>query len=275
MAEAHEKADVDESIRQLGLCAADSRAAISVSAVGRLAADDEVLPGSNEPGTIVKKVHLIRHGEGAHNVAQREWRAQPDWDGVSEPYTMVTDPGMRYLDPELTALGVSQARDLQRRTAPLAPEVLVLSPMRRALQTGLLAFEQHLDEGRLLAVATDLCHECGGKHTCDRRSAKADLQASFPAVDFSLLTTEEDPYWGDGLSREPLVQLAGRAAKFVAWLHERPERHIAVSAHSAILLAVMNAGLMVEAPEAKTWLATGEMRTFMISFTEKPSEKQG
>ena len=31
-----------------------------------------------------KTLYLIRHGEGYHNVAQREWRAQPDWDGVSD-----------------------------------------------------------------------------------------------------------------------------------------------------------------------------------------------
>ena len=31
------------------------------------------------PGS--KHVHFIRHGEGHHNVVQREWRAKPDWDG--------------------------------------------------------------------------------------------------------------------------------------------------------------------------------------------------
>jgi hypothetical protein len=36
-------------------------------------------------------VHFIRHGEGHHNAAQREWRARAGWDGVSEPYTLDTD----------------------------------------------------------------------------------------------------------------------------------------------------------------------------------------
>ena len=81
-------------------------------------------------------VHFIRHGEGAHNVAQREWRADPQWDGSSEPYTLDTDPDYRFHDAVLTPTGEAQARELQARTQALAPELLVVSPMRRAVQTG-------------------------------------------------------------------------------------------------------------------------------------------
>ena len=45
-----------------------------------------------------------RHGEGAHNVAQREWRAAGK---ASEPYTVQNDPTGRYVDAELTPAGLA------------------------------------------------------------------------------------------------------------------------------------------------------------------------
>ena len=115
-----------------------------------------------------KTVYWIRHGEGHHNVAQREWRADPQWDGVSEPYTLDNDGGMRYADATLTPKGEEQARSLQQQVAGLAPELLIVSPMRRATQTGLLAFQQHVQSGGLKALALELCHERAGRHTCDK-----------------------------------------------------------------------------------------------------------
>ena len=103
-------------------------------------------------------------------------------------------------DAQLTDLGKEQARDLQGRTAALGGvEVLVVSPMRRAIQTGLLAFEEQVARG-LPVVATEAAHEIAGRHTCDCRLPLADLAAQFPTVDFSGVGSEEDPFWGDGRS---------------------------------------------------------------------------
>ena len=54
-----------------------------------------------------KKVHFVRHGEGYHNVAQREWR-QASKPG--EPYTIDTDPEFKFIDALLTPAGVEQVR---------------------------------------------------------------------------------------------------------------------------------------------------------------------
>ena len=69
--------------------------------------------------------------------------------------------------------------------------------------TGLIAFDKHV-AGGLRVVAHELAHEQAGKHTCDKRLARGALAAQFGAVDFALLETEDDPYWGDGRTREPL-----------------------------------------------------------------------
>ncbi len=47
---------------------------------------------------------------------------------------------------------------------------------------------------------------------------------------------QEDPFWGDGLVREPLEAVARRASELIAALWARPEKHIAVAAHSTILV---------------------------------------
>ena len=156
-------------------------------------------------------------GEGVHNVAQREWRAKADWDGTTEPYTLDTDPNLFYIDAELNDKGRGQATALQSRTAALRPAVLVVSPMRRATATGLLAFEAHVQRRALPVLAHELCHERAGRHTCDKRLDRTALAAAYPLVDYEqldpakahrLVPSEADPYWGDGLTREPWEDLA-------------------------------------------------------------------
>ena len=121
-------------------------------------------------------------GEGFHNVAQREWRANPEWDGKSEPYTLDNDAEYRYIDAELNDKGRGQAIDLQQQTALLQPQLLVVSPMRRATQTGLLAFAPHIERKELPVLAHELCHERAGKHTCDNRLGKTRLAELYPTV---------------------------------------------------------------------------------------------
>jgi len=231
-------------------------------------ADDAPIP----PGA--KKVHLIRHGQGFHNVAQAEWRRAGK---PGEPYTLDTDPSMRYQDAVLTPVGEQQARDLQPRTARLFPEVMVVSPMRRATQTGLLAFAAHVAGGEkasLPVVACESAHEIAGKHTCDKRLPKAQLAKLFPEVDYALVGSEEDPFWGDGLVREPLEKTTEWAAALARFLLvERSETHLVVAAHSTILASLMNSVLTVdeaseEGRRSTSWFGTGEMRTFILQWDD-------
>lgn len=215
-----------------------------------------------------KLVHFIRHGEGEHNKAQREWRAAAK---PGEPYTIDTDPGMRYQDAQLTPAGVQQAMALQADTAALAPEVMFVSPMRRATKTGLLAFQAHVARHALPVVAVELAHETGGKHTCDKRLAVAELHAAFPEVDYSLIEAEDDPFWGDSLTRETYAQVAARSALFADWLEAREEKHVVVAAHSGFLFSLLTAVLDIDSEEDKSWFGTGEMRTMLLTFEPRPT----
>ena len=89
MAEKHELTEVQQNVEALRESADKVRAKMKcrVTCVPAPA-------GTTEPPEGAKLIHFIRHGEGFHNVAQREWRADPNWDGTSEPYTKQTARGV-------------------------------------------------------------------------------------------------------------------------------------------------------------------------------------
>ena len=62
---------------------------------------------------------FIRHGEGYHNVAQREWRAAPNYVDGTEPYTVDNDPENIYIDSLLTEKGIREAVELIPRVDAL------------------------------------------------------------------------------------------------------------------------------------------------------------
>lgn len=189
----------------------------------------------------------------------------PSHPASCRPYTIDNDPEYAFADAELNEKGRGQATALQQQTASLAPELLVVSPMRRATLTGLMAFEEHVTKGALPVLAHELCHERAGRHTCDKRLPKAQLAELYPAVSYELINSEDDPYWGDGVTREPWKDLGVRAGEFAAWLFERPESRVAVAAHSAILLALFNAVFECDDENTSTWFGTGEMRTVLLT----------
>jgi glucosyl-3-phosphoglycerate phosphatase len=205
-------------------------------------------------------------------VAQAEWRAAKK---PGEPYWVSTDPEFKYLDPELTELGVEQAKDLQSVTADMSPELIIVSPMRRAIQTALIGFESHVKEmessTRMMKIlAHESAHEIAGKHTCDKRLSKSELIALYPMIDFnSHVVEEEDPYWGDGLTRESHISVASRAANLMEFIRSRTENEIVVAAHSTILFSLMNAVVIAQGENADydiSWFGTGEMRSFYVQW---------
>jgi len=212
--------------------------------------------GSSSDDENEKMVLLIRHGEGAHNVAQREWR---NAGKAGEPYTVDNDPDGLLRDAELTALGREQAAALKDEIQDA--EIVFASPMRRATQTALLGASPEVP-----VLAVEALHETGGRHTCDRRLDKADLATLFPRVDYSLIQ-EVDPLWHD-TQREDKASIAARAADFLAFLRTRPEKIVAVATHSGFLLTLLNAVLLVDNPDDAAWFATGECRAFTLAFSD-------
>lgn len=203
-----------------------------------------------------KILHLVRHGQGYHNVANTLSKANyTNWD---------------YEDACLTEMGWQQAEALREHAINLRiypqVELVVVSPLRRTLQTAVGAwgggpllsgeaqnsalmiegvecgkkdkiFAKHGAISSIGAppfIANEWCREQNGNHPCDKRGSISFLKASFPTIDFSLVKTDEDTWWKSD-KRESANDVYTRAREFLKWLVDRPETRIAVVSHSSFL----------------------------------------
>ena len=73
MAESHERSEVQQNMEALRACAA----AVAGSMKTKVACVMTPAGCSTAPAG-AKLCHFIRHGEGIHNVAQRDWRSNPE-----------------------------------------------------------------------------------------------------------------------------------------------------------------------------------------------------
>jgi broad specificity phosphatase PhoE len=215
-------------------------------------------------GGNVKTVHFVRHGQGFHNLlADIASASGVTWTQFSRtpqnPYVMP-----EVMDAPLTEKGRQQALCLQRRVREFdkQPQLIILSPTCRALQTGTIVFE-HL-VGNVPFLAHELTREESGVHCCDKRRPKSRQEKEFPMVDFSMIETEEDCLFND-TKRESKMELGERVYKFMEWLSVRPETNIAVASHSGWLLTLFNG--ICECDEVlKAWWQTGELRSVQLDF---------
>jgi broad specificity phosphatase PhoE len=226
-----------------------------------------------------KQIFFVRHAEGTHNVA-----------GAVEYAAYRSEA---FFDAPLTALGWSQATALRAHVQKQprlrsALDLVVVSPLTRALQTAVAAFggedTASADEPLLMSasagrqgvsargappfVACELCREHLGVHPCDRRRTLSEYKEAFPAVDWTEISTEEDVLWRAD-HRETDDALAQRAAAFLEWLQRRPEENIAVVAHSSWLSILFQRFTHSDVPQPegermKSWFANAELRTVIL-----------
>lgn len=162
------------------------------------------------------RIVCIRHGESTFNAAHRA-------TGV--------DPNHR--DARLTARGEAQAREARTGLRDIPFELVVVSPLTRAIQTASILFEGHPSAPRLLVEV--LHRECQ-ESSCDVGRAASELAAEFPHLDVGHLPevwwhAEEVAALTFGLPIEPRPLFDRRVAGFRQWLRARPEKTIAVIGH--------------------------------------------
>ncbi|KAJ6345652.1 hypothetical protein OIU78_008330 [Salix suchowensis] len=201
-----------------------------------------------------KTIHLVRHAQGVHNV-----EGEKNYKAYMNP---------EYLDAPLTQLGWQQVDNLRKHVhaSGLSKRVglVVTSPLLRTLQTAVGVFGGEGYKDRMTAlplmvanvgssgraaisshnsppfIAVEDCREHFGVHPCDKRHNVSDYQFLFPAVDFSLIETDEDVLWKADV-RETTEELAARGLKFYNWLWTRKEKEIAIVTHSGFLVHTLRA----------------------------------
>jgi broad specificity phosphatase PhoE len=225
----------------------------------------------SEEGLIASKIiHFQRHGQGYHNLLGDTFRALGQGFDIDDP-----DPAVNpFVKPEiqdspLTQKGREEARAQRPKAAMLQPEVVIVSPLHRAIQTAQISFADHL-ENDIDFIAHEGCREQLGLLTCNKAHPLSSTKSDFPSVDFSLCTFgEEDTLWNAHPAvRELPVDESDRAYAFLTdFIMERPEKEIAVVCHSAWLFSVCNVVIDCEGDEfLETWFGTGEIRSLKLSY---------
>ena len=149
------------------------------------------------------------------------------------------------------------------------PTLIATSPLNRAIQTSLIAFESLI--GKASFVAHEMIREESGVHICDKRLPVSHHKAEYPQVDFSLMMAkEEDPIFSE-TQRESKEQVGERIYLFMEWLSNRKEADIAIASHSGWLQTVFN-GIVECEGDLKKWFMTGEMRSVRLEFIAKDEE---
>jgi glucosyl-3-phosphoglycerate phosphatase len=183
-----------------------------------------------------KTVYVVRHGESTLNA------------GTYYP-TDINDEV--YIDAELTPRGRLQASALAETVASIAPDLIVSSPMTRALHTCQLACAA-LPAPAPRVVVHPACTErvsCA----CDVGRPAVEVAKRFTGADFSAVPT--GAWWwtglpaGEGGARESVAALQegrdgcfeppenvrARAADLRRWLVSRPERRVVLFCHGVFI----------------------------------------
>ncbi|KAL7445598.1 hypothetical protein ACHAXH_007752 [Discostella pseudostelligera] len=228
---------------------------------------------------------LMRHGEAKHNVFEREYARK---HGAS--MMDANDDEAYPVDPMLTGKrshhqqGCGQMLSVSRRTATffnketgLQPDLVVVSPLRRAIQSAMISFPTYTAHTSLLNtpwICHPTCMEQANGNKSEFVSSSNELKELFPGVDYSLF---EKSLANGSVSElngrekvsllESKMDLMARTDEFVRWIKERDERVIVVSSHATWLHSLCAFSLQYE-PESKglEMFKKGEMRSVGIKF---------
>lgn len=218
-----------------------------------------------------KVIHFVRHAEGEHNVA-----GQVPGGYLREDLedAILTDLGDRQCQelhskvfhwhvPTAAEEQAAVAKDPHLQQHPIHPsraDLLVVSPLNRALSTASQSFEWL--QGRIPWVALECVRETTGLHPCDRRKHIGEHIIGYPHVGFDLIEHEEDILYPQfKTKREPMDHVVSRGQEFIQWLRGRTEDNIIVVTHSSFLQYFFLGVVGVSEEEFK-WFENCELRSF-------------
>lgn len=209
--------------------------------------------GSALPIVGCKRLHLIRHAQGTHNLAEEKAKEEGTFPpGRSADILLEQVSGRQFLDPPLTNHGFEQCHELRRQLKGRLEnlDLVVSSPSQRTLQTAYASLPQLRQGTGVPILATDRCRERVGPFMCDFRRPTDEIASQFPSVDMAGDVTEQDPFLQPGAESEDrpegcaetetgCPQVQTRAKGFVQWVVSLPGQNIAVVSHKHFLNDLM------------------------------------
>ncbi|KAL7500711.1 hypothetical protein ACHAWT_008695 [Skeletonema menzelii] len=232
--------------------------------------DEKKEEEKSEMDVDTKIIHFQRHGQGYHNLICDMWRELGkaiDFDSSDPNLNPVVRP--EFLDPPLTALGQQQCSSQRELCNSLSPDLVIVSPMLRCIQTAKLSFRDHVN--KVPWVSHEGCREELGLLVGNKRRSITDIKADFPEIDFDDIEHDEDVLWDEyGDRRETLLEKSERIYQFLTeYVRSRPEKEIAIVCHSAYLFTLLNAVMDIEEEELRSWFLTSEVRSLQMTFVDR------
>lgn len=170
-----------------------------------------------------KTIDCIRHGESTFNAAMLISRQDP-----------------LHFDARLSPKGEAQVREAALRHAGDHYDLIVISPLTRALQTANGIFAGRATPMRVESLAAERV-----ENSCDIGRAPTHLARDFPHLAFDHLDEEwwhrHDAPDHRGICVETIDHLRGRVGRFRDWLAARPEGRIAVVGHGTFFFHLTGA----------------------------------
>lgn len=189
-------------------------------------ANRHAMTSSRRKGFTEKTLHLVRHGTTEMN----EYLVGKAWDGVD-----FVDP-MLY-DTRLSRSGIEQARGLQESVMHLfpEPEVIVASPLTRAIHTADLAFEKVQAPRIVSKLVSERIY-----HAADIGRSPWELREESPHWEF--VDLHEEHWWHYEEEHGPHVPFLepehifnSRMKQLLQWIGTRPESSMVLVSHWGVL----------------------------------------
>lgn len=239
----------------------------------------EQLLRSDDANTHTKILHFQRHGQGFHNVLCAQYRELTGSPVNLESHDPKQNPMLRkeVLDSPLTEVGRQQCLSCRDEASLLNPELVIVSPLLRAIQSAELSWSAHrtttTKTGGVPWVAHEGCREELGLLVCNQRRPIADSQTLYPDIDFSLCTENEDTlFMPERL--ETSLEKTQRVYDFLQYVRKLPQSEIAVVGHSAWLFNMCNAVMDIKDETLKSWFLTSEIRSMQVTFVDQEGEAE-
>lgn len=168
------------------------------------------------------KIYLIRHAQSKYNQASSELENAGKKEQIAG---LKWQP--QYIDVELSEFGELQARLAIPQAHALRVKAVFVSPLRRALRTAQILFENHPDQPRII-VHPQLSEKL--KNAPDVSVYKGQPYAEFAKFDWSFFTSEYFLFdlvkneHTEGLSKVPIEEIPGKLLeKMVGLVPEKIE----------------------------------------------------
>ncbi|EEP81266.1 conserved hypothetical protein [Uncinocarpus reesii 1704] len=225
-----------------------------------------------EPDTKYTLLYLGRHGQGYHNVAE-SYYGTPSWDC----YWSMLDGNetSTWADAHLTDRGIADAKVANSVWATQiehgipVPESYYTSPLYRCLETADVTFGTlNLPLSHpFVPTVKELLRETIGIHTCDRRSSRKHIKASFPTFNIEPGFAEFDQLWDSKLRESSSARTERLRAALDEILLSDSSTFISITAHSGAITAILEVVQHRDFP-----LPTGAVIPVLVRTERKPGK---